>query len=63
MVINVSLVYKIIYINLPYSVSYYLNDTGFIYGTILDCLPAFQVINEKETLIINKLFCFKINVS
>ena len=44
---------------LPYSVSCYLN-VSFIHSTILDCLLAFQVIKEKETLIINKLFCFKI---
>ena len=50
------------YINLPYSVSCFLN-VSFVHSTILACLPAFQVINEKETLIINKLFCFKINMS
>ena len=43
----------IVIINLPYSVSSYLNFS-FIHSTILDCLPAFQVINEKETFIINK---------
>ena len=31
-------------INLPYSVSCFLN-VSFIHSTILDCLPAFQVIN------------------
>ena len=46
----------------PYSISCYLN-VSFDHSTILDCLPAFQVIIEKETLIINKLFCFKINMS
>ena len=45
------------YINLPYSVSCFLN-VSFIHS-----LPAFHVINKKETLIINKLFCFKINMS
>ena len=50
------------YINLPYSVSCYLN-VSFIHTTILDSLPAFQVINKKETLIIKKLLCFKINMS
>ena len=62
LVINVRLVYKIIYMNLSFSVSCYLN-ASFIHSTILDCLTAFQVINEKETLIINKLFCFKTNMS
>ena len=63
MVINVRLVYKIIYKLALFSihVSCYLN-VSFIHSTILDCLPDFQVINEKETLIINKLFCFKINI-
>ena len=42
---------------MPNSVSCNLN-VSFIHSTILDCLPAFQVINEKETLIINKLFLF-----
>ena len=46
------------YINLPYSVSSYFN-VSFIHRTILDSLPAFQVINKKETYIINKLFSFK----
>ena len=32
------------YIKLPYSVSCFLN-VSFIHSTILDCLPAFQVIN------------------
>ena len=32
------------YIKLPYSVSCFLN-VSFIDSTILDCLPAFQVIN------------------
>ena len=50
------------YVNVPYSVSCYLN-ISFIHSTILDCLPAFQVIDEKETLIINELFCIKINMS
>ena len=36
---------------------------SFIHSTILDCLPAFKVIHEKETLIFNKLFCFKTNMS
>ena len=49
-------------INLPYSVSCFLN-VSFIHSTILDCLPAFQVINKKEISIINKSFCFKINTS
>ena len=44
-------------INLPYSLSCYLN-VSFIYSTILDCLLAFQMINDKENLIINKLFCY-----
>ena len=38
-------------------------NVSFIYSMILDCLPAFQVIEAKETLIINKLFCFKTNMS
>ena len=62
MVINVHLVYLNHYINLPYSVSCFLN-VSFIHSTILDCLPAFQVINKKETLIIKKLFRFKTNIS
>ena len=49
-------------INLPYSLSCYL-IASFIHSTILDSLPAFQVINKKEIFIINKLFCFKINMS
>ena len=61
MVINARLVYIKSYINVPYSVSCYLN-VSFIHSTILDCLPAFQVINEKETLII-KVVLFKINMS
>ena len=61
LVINVRLVYKLD-INLPQSVSFYLN-VSFIQSTILDSLQAFQVINKKETLIIDKLFCFKINMS
>ena len=32
------------YINLPYSVSCFLN-VSLIHNTTLDCLPAFQVIN------------------
>ena len=60
MVINIRLVYKIIS-NLPYSVSCYLN-VRFIHSTILDYLIAFQVINETETLIVNKSFCFKTNM-
>ena len=49
MVINVHLVYKTIihYINLPYSVSCFLN-VSFIISTILDCLPAFQVKIRKK---------------
>ena len=43
---------------MPYSVSSYLN-VSFIHSMILDCLPGFQVINEKETLVINKSFCFE----
>ena len=43
---------------MPYSVSCYLN-VSFIHSTILDCLPAFQVLNEKETLITNKCFVLK----
>ena len=46
-------------INLPYSVSCYLSVI-FVQSTILDCLLAVQVKNEKETMIIRKLFCFKI---
>ena len=49
-------------INLPYSVSCFLN-VSFIHSTILDCLPAFQVINKNEISIINKSFCFKIKTS
>ena len=30
---------------------------------ILDCLPAFRVIYEKETLIINNLFSFHISAA
>ena len=44
---------------MPNSISCYLN-VGFIHSTILDCLPAFQIINENETLIVDKLFCFQI---
>ena len=62
MVINVHLLYKIIY-NLALFSILLFKCYRFINGTILDCLPAFLVINEKETLIINKLFCFKINIS
>ena len=47
---------------LPYSVSCYLN-LSFIHSTILDCLTTFQVINAKETLTINKLFCSKANMT
>ena len=61
MVINVRLVFKIIYKLALFSIPYL--NVSFIHSTILDCLPAFQVINEKETLIINKLFCFQINMS
>ena len=61
MVISVRLVYKIRY-KLAYSVSCYL-IVSFIHSTILDSLPAFQVKNKKETLINNKLFCFKIYMS
>ena len=61
MVIDVRLVNEMIY-KMPYSVSCYL-IVSFIHSTILDCLPAFHVINEKETLIIDKLFCFQINMS
>ena len=49
------------YINLPYSLSCYIN-VSLIRSTILDYLTAVQVINEKETLIINKLFYFKTNI-
>ena len=45
-------------INLPYSVFCYLN-VSFIHNTNSDCLTAFQVKNKNETLIINKLLCFK----
>ena len=62
MVINVRLVYIKSDINLSYSVSCYLN-VSFIHSMILDSLPAFKVINNKENLINNKLFCFKINMS
>ena len=44
--------------NLPYSVSCYKN-ISLIHSTALDCLTAFKLINEKETLINNKLFCLK----
>ena len=60
MVIKVHLVYKIIYKLALFSICYL--NVSFIHSTILDCLPAFPVINEKETLIINKLFCFKIEM-
>ena len=38
-------------------------NVSFIYSMILDCLPAYQVIKAKETLMINKLFCFQTNMS
>ena len=43
--------------NLPYSVSCYLN-VKLIQNTLLDCLTAFQVIilSKKETLIMSKFF-------
>ena len=62
MVTNVRLVYKIIYILDLFSILLF-KCCFFIQSTILDCLPAFQVINEKESLIVNKFFCFKINMS
>ena len=32
-------------------------NVRLVYKIDLDSLPAFQVINKKETLIIKKLFC------
>ena len=57
MVINVRLVYRIRYKLALFSILLFSN-VSFIHRTLLDSLPAFQVINKKETLIINKLFCF-----
>ena len=44
--------------NLPYSVSCYIN-ISLIRSTALDCLTAFKLLNEEETLINNKSFCLK----
>ena len=46
------------FLTLSYSVSCYL-IVRFIHSTSLYCLPAFQVIHQKETLKINKMLCFK----
>ena len=56
MIINVRIVYKILHKLALFSIL-------LIKCTILDYLPASQVINKKETLIINKLFCFKTSMS
>ena len=55
-VINVRLVYKILHKLALFSILLFK-------CTILDYLPASQIINEKETLIINKFFCFKTSMS
>ena len=46
MVINVRLVYKMLYKRALFSILHF--KCKFIHSTILDCLLAFQVINEKE---------------
>ena len=50
---------QLIIYKLALTVLSYFN-VSFNHSRMFDCQPAFQVINEKETLIINKLFCFKI---
>ena len=62
MVIIIRLVYRIRYKLALFSILLFSN-VSFIHSTILDSLQAFQVISKKETLIINKLCCFEINMS